>query len=75
MDTNATSNQSIRDVASGRKSASKALSVAFEDTGICNMRDRIAIRKNEVAEEANSQLSTKKKEPKNTKKVEADADG
>ena len=37
----------------------------------------IATRKKKVADEANKQLhvSTKKKEPKKTRKVEADADG
>ena len=50
--------------------------MAFEDTGICDMRDRIATRKREVADEANKQLgTTKTKDPKKTKKVEADADG
>ena len=55
--------------------SSKALSAAFKDMGICHMRDRVATRKKEVAEEANNQLSTKNKEPKKTKKVEADANG
>ena len=65
MNTNAMSNPSIRTVALDRKSTSKALSVAFEDTGICNMRDRIATRKKKVADAANKQISTtKKKGPK-----------
>ena len=75
MDTGATSNQSIRTAALGRRSTSKALSVAFENTGICYMRDRIVAKKNKVAEEANKMLTTKKKEPKRTKKAEVDEDG
>ena len=78
MDTNVPSYQSIRTVASGRKSTSKALSVAFEDTGICNMQyaGHDCNAEEKVANEANKQLtelSTKKKEPKKTKQVEPDA--
>ena len=32
--------------------------MAFKDTGMCNMRDRIAMRKEKVADVANKQLST-----------------
>ena len=57
------------------KRASKALSIAFEDAGICNMRGRIVAKKKNVAEEANKQLVTKKKVPKVTEKAEADGHG
>ena len=52
--------------------------MAFEDKGICNnvMRDRIAMRKKNVDDAANKQISTTKtKDPQKTKKVEADVDG
>ena len=75
MDTGGTSKDSIRTATSGRKSTSKALSASLEDTGICNMRDRIVAKKKKVAEEANKQLSMKKNAPKTTKKAEADEEG
>ena len=71
--------KSMRTAASGRRGTSNILSdgvsVAFEDTGTCNMRDRMVAKKTKVAEEANRQLSTKKKAPKMTKNAEAGEDG
>ena len=77
MYTCATSHQSIRTAASGRRSTSKALSV-FKDTGISNVRDRTVLvvkillkKKKETEEDGTKMLSTKKTDPKKTMKSEA----
>ena len=64
---------------SGRKSASKALSVSFgDDHAMDNMRERIAARKKkkeQVADEAAKILSSKGKASTDTKKATTDEEG
>ena len=69
---------SMKAGSSGLKSASKVLSVSFDDDhGMENMRERIAARrkKKQVADKATKSMSSKGKASKATKKATTDDEG
>ena len=75
MDTSGWASGSMKTGSSGLKCASKAPSVSFDDHGIDNMRERVAARKKNVADEATKSTSSKGKASKATKKATADGEG
>ena len=77
MDTSGLASGSMKTGSSGLKSASKALSVSFDDHGIChcNMRELIAAKKKKVADEATKSTSSKGKASKTTKKATTNEEG